>query len=173
MANKGNTPTFTEAMNAPDSADFLKAMELEMTTLINMNTFSVIPRTSKVKVISSVWAFKGKQFPEGSVKKLKARLYAHGFEQVEGCDYFETFSLVVQWLTVRLILVMTIILSLENQQIDYTAAVVQAPIDTDVYIEMPHIFSTPRKVWKLKNSIYGLNRVLATIFFTLMASLKN
>jgi hypothetical protein len=30
---------------------------------------------------------------------------------------------------------MTIIMGLENKQIDYTAAFVQAPIDTDVYIE--------------------------------------
>ena len=36
MANKADTPTFTEVMNGPDSAGFLKAMELEMTTLINM-----------------------------------------------------------------------------------------------------------------------------------------
>ena len=95
MANKADTPTFTEAMNEPDSSGFLKAMELEMTTLINMDTFSVILRTSKLMVISSVWAFKVKRFPDGSVKKLKARLCARGFEQVEGWDYFKTFSSVV------------------------------------------------------------------------------
>ena len=92
-----------------------------------------------------MWVFKVKSFLDGSVKKLKARLYAFGFEQAEGRDYLEFFSLVVQWLTVRLILIMTILLGLENQQIDHTTAFVQAPIDTDVYVEMPCLFSTPGK----------------------------
>ena len=172
MANKMDTPTFTEAMNGPDSAGFLKAMELEMATLIEMETFDVIKRTSKLNVISSVWAFKVKRFPDGSVKKLKARLCARGFEQVEGRDYFETFSPVVQWLTVRLILIMTILLGLENQQIDYTAAFVQAPIDTDVYVEMPRLFSTPGSVWKLKKSIYGLKQSPRNYFLHMKGKLE-
>jgi hypothetical protein len=53
---------------------------------------------------------------------------------------------------------MTIIMGLENKQIDYTAAFVQAPIDTDVYIEMPRMFSAQGKVWKLRKSIYGLKQ---------------
>ena len=86
MANKANTPTFTEVMNGPDSAGFLKAMKLKMASLIEMDTFSVISRTSKLKVISSVWTFKVKPFPDGSVKKLKARVCDRGFEQIEGRD---------------------------------------------------------------------------------------
>ena len=172
MATKTDTPTFTEAMNGPDAAGFLKAMEIKMTTLIQMETFDVIQRTHKLNVISSVWAFKIKRFPDGSVKKLKARLCARGFEQVEGRDYFETFAPVVQWLTVRLILIMTILLGLENQQIDYTAAFVQAPIDTDVYVEMPRLFSTPGKVWKLKKSIYGLKQSPRNYFLYMKAKLE-
>jgi hypothetical protein len=49
-------------------------------------------------------------------------------------------------------------MGLENKQIDYTAAFVQAPINTDVYIEMPRMFSTQEKVWKLQKSIYGLKQ---------------
>ena len=43
----------------------------------------------------------------------------------------------MQWLTVCLIFIMTILIGLENQQIDYTAVFVQVPIDTDVHVEMP------------------------------------
>ena len=99
-------------------------MEIELQTLISMDTFIVIDREPWMKVISSVWAFKVKRFPDGSVRKLKARFCARGYEQVEGQDYFKTFAPVVQWLTVRLILIMTILLGLENKQIDYTAAFV-------------------------------------------------
>ena len=146
MINRTDTPTFTEAMNGSDSDSFLRAMESEMSTLIDIDTFDVVKHLSKQQVLSSVWIFKVKWSPDGSVNKLKAWLCARGFEQIEGQDYFKTFLPIVQWLTVYLILIMTILLGLENQQIDNTAAFVQAPIDTHVYVEMPKLFSIPGKL---------------------------
>ena len=172
LVNQSDTPSFTEAMNGPNAAGFFKAMETEIKTLITMDTFLVVDREPWMKVISSVWAFKVKRFPDGSVRKLKARLCARGYEQVEGQDYFETFAPVVQWLTVRLILIMTILLGLENKQIDYTAAFVQAPIDTDVYIEMPRLFATTGKVWKLRKSIYGLKQSPRNYFLHMKSKLE-
>jgi hypothetical protein len=49
-----------------------------------------------------------------------------------------------------------ILLHIENKQIDYTAAFLQAPIDHDVYVDMPNLFNVKGKVWKLKRAIYGL-----------------
>ena len=146
MANKDDNPTFNEAISGPDAAGFMEAMKLELNTLIKMETFNIIDKAPWMKIISSVWAFKRKRYPDGSIRKLKARLCARGFEQREGVDYFETFAPVVQWLTVRLILIMTILMNLETKQIDYTSAFVQAKIDTDVYMEMPRGFSIPGKV---------------------------
>jgi hypothetical protein len=156
VANKEDNPKLKEAMNGPDAAGFMKAMEIEIETLIKMEAFVVVDRESWMNVVSSVWAFKRKRYPDGSIRKLKARICARGFEQVEGVDYFETFAPVVQWMTVRLILIMTILLNLENKQIDYTAAFMQAPLDHDVYVEMPKLFEVNGKVWKLKRALYGL-----------------
>jgi hypothetical protein len=156
LANKDDNPTLKEAMNSPDSAGFMKAMEIEIDTLIRMEAFIVIDKQPWMNVVSSVWAFKRKRYPDGSIRKLKARICARGFEQIEGVDYFETFAPVVQWMTVRIILIMTILLNLENKQIDYTAAFMQAPIDHDVYVEMPKLFQVNGKVWKLKRALYGL-----------------
>ena len=96
MINRTDFPTFIGVTNGPDLAGCLKAMELEISTLFDMETFDVVKRLSKHKVISYVWGFKVKRFPDGSVNKLKARLCIRGFEQIEGQDYFETFSPVVQ-----------------------------------------------------------------------------
>jgi hypothetical protein len=156
VANKDDNPTLKEAMNGPDAAGFMKAMEIEIETLIKMEAFVVVDREPWMNVVSQVWAFKRKRFPDGSIRKLKARTCARGFEQIEGVDYFETFAPVVQWMTVRLILIMTILLNLENKQIDYTAAFMQAPLDHDVYVEMPKLFEANGKVWKLKRALYGL-----------------
>ena len=88
-------------------------------------------------------------------------------------DYFDTYAPVVNWTTVRLLLILSIIMDLESVQVDYTAAFVHAPIDKDpkfdllsaeeqdrrgVYLEMPRGFRKPGKVLKLKKSLYGLRQ---------------
>ena len=156
VADKEDNPTLKEAMNGPDATGFMKAMEIEIETLIKMNAFIVVDREPWMNVVSSVWAFKRKRYPDGCLRKLKARICARGFEQIEGVDYFETYAPVVQWMTVRLVLIMTILLNLENKQIDYTAAFLQAPLDHDVYVDMPKLFTVEGKVWKLQRAIYGL-----------------
>jgi hypothetical protein len=56
----------------------------------------------------------------------------HGDRQVEGVDYFDTFALVVNWTTVRLMLILCIVLGLSTKQVDYTATFANAPIDKDL-----------------------------------------
>ena len=51
---------------------------------------------------------------------------------------------------------MIILLQLENKQIDYTGAFLQAPLDHDVYVDMPKMFTKAGKVWLLKRALYGL-----------------
>jgi hypothetical protein len=156
MANKEDNPTFKEAMAGPDAGGFITAMEAEIVTLIELDVFEIVNRDNTMKVLSGVWALKRKRYPDGSIRKLKARYCARGFEQVEGVDYFETFAPVVMWLTVRLLLIMSILLKLETTQIDYTAAFVHADIDCLVYVAMPPGFGVPGQVWKLRKSLYGL-----------------
>ena len=173
LANKEDNPTFKEAMISPEAAGFTKAMELEILTLIELNVFDIVPRPKGKKVISGVWALKRKRYPDGSIRKLKARYCARGYEQEHGVDYFETFAPVVMWLTVRLLLIMSILMNLETKQIDYTAAFVHAPIDCLVYVEMPPRFGIPGKVWRLKKSLYGLKNSPRNFFLHTKGKLES
>jgi hypothetical protein len=92
------------------------------------------------------------------MRKLKARFCARGFEQIKGVDFTETFAPVVNWTTVRFLLMMSILLGLETKQVDYAAALVQVDIDTVVYVEMPRGFTRPGKALKWKKSLYGLKQ---------------
>jgi hypothetical protein len=157
-ANAEDTPTWNEAMNGPHSAGFWKAMEAELETLTRKDCWEVVERPKNRPVVSSTWAFKIKRYPDGSMRKLKARFCARGYEQTEGVDFFETFAPVVEWTTVRFLLIMSIVLGLHSAQVDYVAAFVQADIDTEVYVEMPRGFSQSGKVLKLKKSLYGLKQ---------------
>ena len=49
-----------------------------------------------------------KTYEEGHVIRPKACLVARGFGQLEGIDYSETFSHVIRFITVRLVLLLVI-----------------------------------------------------------------
>ena len=50
-----------------------------------------------------------KRFPDGVLKKFKAR-FCVGGQHIEGLDVFETFDPVVAWITVRLLIILSVIL---------------------------------------------------------------
>ena len=66
-------------MESPFVTNFWKAMEVELGTLENkMKAWTYVDRTPDMKVLPSTWAFKVKRYPDGSVKKFKARFCARG-----------------------------------------------------------------------------------------------
>jgi len=52
------------------------------------------------KTIMSIWSFKRKRYPDGTLNKHKARLCAHGGMQTWGQNYWETYAPVVNWASV-------------------------------------------------------------------------
>ncbi len=54
-----------------------------------------------------------KGFCNGTVKKFKACFCAQGDQQLEGIDFFESNAPVVQWTTVRLMLILENLLGLK------------------------------------------------------------
>ncbi len=96
------------------------------------------------------------------MKKFKARFCAHGDRQKEGIDYFETWAPVVQWSTVRIVIILAIKLNLISIQCDITAAFVhgQVPPTEAIYVHQPHGFHCGKgdKVLRLKRTLYGLKQ---------------
>ncbi|GFH61161.1 hypothetical protein CTEN210_17637 [Chaetoceros tenuissimus] len=158
-ANAADTPTYREAMNSEDREQFVEAMKKEMDQLTDMDAFVAVPRQKAIdmgrRIIECTWAFKRKRFPDGSLKKHKARLCVRGDLQTEGVDYFDTYSPVVQWSTIRLLLIMSCILNLETKQVDFTLAFVHAKAEPGSFIEMPKGFELEGYVLELKRNLYG------------------
>jgi hypothetical protein len=167
-ANAEDTPRYHEAMSGPDAPGFTTAMEMELDQLESMEAWDVVPRQKAIdenkKIFDSVWAFRRKRYPDGSVKKLKARLCVRGDQQEEGVDFFETYSPVVGWSTIRLLLVLSILLELETKQVDYTLAFLHAKIDPGTYVEMPRGFEKDGYVFELKRNLYGLRQAPLNFF---------
>jgi hypothetical protein len=116
-------------------------------------------------VIPSTWAFKCKRYPDGRIKKFKARFCAKGDKQLEGIDFFETYAPVVQWTTIWLMFILEILLGLKlkSKQGDVLCAFLHGELEPDenVYVEMLLGFSQyardgTQKILKLKKTLYGL-----------------
>ncbi len=107
-----------------------------------IDAWSVIDRLDH-HVIASTRAFKCKGYPDGLIKKFKARFCARGDQQIEGIDFFETYAPVVQWTTIRLMLILEILLGLKSKQGDITCAFLHADLEPgkNVYVDMPLGFS--------------------------------
>ena len=98
-------------MEQRDSSHFIQAMSVENDEHTKHKHWILRKRAdcNFPKAILAVWSFKRKRFPDGSLNKHKARLCAHGGMQQWGVHYWETFAPVVNWLSVRLVLVLALL----------------------------------------------------------------
>ena len=78
LANKEDNTTYKEAIVSPKVAGFVKAMEVEILTLVELDVFEIVPRP-KGKVVSGVWAPKRKRYHDGSVRKTQGKILCSRF----------------------------------------------------------------------------------------------
>ena len=157
-----DAPSYKQAMNSPDADKWYEAMETEFKTLEDdQKAWSLVKREPWMKVVPSTWAFRLKRYPDGLVKKFKARFCVRGDMQVEGIDYFETWAPVVQWTTVRTMMILATKLGLQTAQADITAAFVHAPLPPgeQVFVHQPAGFHRGKDlVLQLHYSLYGMRQ---------------
>ena len=80
------------------------AMKDEIDALQANNTWVMTKLPPGRVPIGCKWVYKIKFKADGYVERYKARLVAKGFTQAESIDYYETFSPVVKFVTVRILL---------------------------------------------------------------------
>ena len=102
---------------------------IEVDHEVDMHCQEAVKKQPWMNMLPSTWAFKVKRYPDGLVRGLKSRFCCRGDRQIEGVDFFDTYAPVVNWNTVRLLLILTAQLGLATKQVDYTAAFVHADID--------------------------------------------
>ena len=71
------------------------------------------------------------------INKHKARLCAHGGMQQWGVNYWETYAPVVNWISVCLLLILSEIVGLKSQAIDFVLVFPQADLEVPLYMELP------------------------------------
>jgi hypothetical protein len=114
-----------------------------------------------VRPLQCKWIFKIKVGLDSKPSVYKARLVAKGFTQVHGIHYEETFAPVAMLRSIRIVLAIAAFHDYEVWQMDVKTAFLNGFLEEEVYMIQPEGYvdtKHPKKVCKLKRSIYGLKQ---------------
>lgn len=151
--------SFNDAINGKHGDEWCDAMNDEMSALDENNVYEVVPLASiKRKPVGSRWVFTIKYRQDETVDKFKARVVAKGYSQIYGDDYDETYSSVVQIMSVRLLLSYAAMQRLHMRAFDIRCAFLYAPLPSEIYLIPPEGYGKPNTVWRLKKALYGLKQ---------------
>ena len=154
--------TYEEAMRSKDSKMWREAMNEEMKSLDENNTYTLTKLPEGKSLVGTRWVYTVKEKENGGVR-YKARYVAKGYSQVPEIDYFETFSPTAKITSIRLLMQLALDFSLDLHQMDVKTAYLSAPIDCELYVEQPEGFikyseTGERLVCKLNKSLYDLKQ---------------
>jgi hypothetical protein len=158
-----------QAISSDDKDRWIDAINSENSSLLKNQTFKIQKRSNDIRVLGLKWVFKVKEALDGSIDRYKARCTVLGNLQREGFDYSETFSPVVRYSTVRMLLSQAAKKKHVVHQMDVDTSFLygEMPADTPVYIEIPHDYPLPPQFknvprsqlcGKLNKSLYGLKQ---------------
>jgi hypothetical protein len=137
-----------------------QAMQLKLNALDQTSAWTIVDLPSQVKPIGCIWVYRIKYNVDGSIERYKARLVAKEYNQIEGLDYFDTFSPVAKVTTVRLVIASASINHWFLHQLDVNNAFLHGDLQEYVYMKLPPGLSTskPNQVCKLSKFLYGLKQ---------------
>ncbi|GJZ30148.1 zinc finger, CCHC-type containing protein [Tanacetum coccineum] len=161
LGDLGEPANYKAALLDPESDKWLNAMNVEMQSMKDNEVWDLVDLPPNGKTIGSKWLFKKKTDMDGAVHTYKARLVAKGYTQTPGIDYEETFSPVADIRAIRILIAIAAYYDYEIWQMDVKTAFLNGYLSEEVYMEQPKGFVNPKypkRVCKLKRSIYGLKQ---------------
>ena len=153
-----------QAMKQDDKQEFIKAMQKEVEDQTRNGNFSIVERKLIPKgktILNAVWQMRRKRdIKTREIKKYKARLNIDGSKMKRGIDYDDTYAPVATWRTIRLILSLAAANNWHTRQLDYVLAFPQAPVERELYMEVPKGFKVTEGkpddyLLKIHRNIYG------------------
>ncbi|GKE13279.1 ribonuclease H-like domain-containing protein, partial [Tanacetum coccineum] len=89
-------------------SNWVDAMDAEIEALNENHTWEITDLPPNRKAIGNKWIYKIKYKSSGDINRYKARIVVKCFNQKEGIDFDETFSLVVKMSTVRCVVALSV-----------------------------------------------------------------
>ncbi len=137
----GDIMYYHQVFQQPDAKQFAKAVVKEVNGRVNNKHWELVKQEEvpeDAQVMPSVWSKRRERnLNTNKITKHKARLNLHGGKQVFGMNYFETYAPVATWFAIRLVIGTGIIFNWAFHQVDFVMAYPQAPVEMDIYMELP------------------------------------
>jgi hypothetical protein len=159
-----NDPTtYLQAIRSPQSHEWTQAMRDEYDSLVANDTWILVPRPAGANIIGGKWVYKTKLDAQGKPIRYKARYVAKGFKQVQGVDYYDTYSPVTRMTSIRTLLAIAALEDWDLESMDVDTAFLNAKVEEEVFVRQPEGFEQMDTkgrplVCKLQKSIYGLRQ---------------
>lgn len=150
--------TYNQAITCPDKEKWIIAMEEELQSIEDNQTWSAVSLPKDRKAIGCKWVYKIKNGDGGEAVRYKARLVAMGFTQKFGEDYDEVFAPVTRSSTFRILLSIASAKNFIVQQYDVKTAFLNGTLNEEIYLKPPANYKTANVVLKLHKSLYGLKQ---------------
>ena len=129
--------TIQLALFGPKAKEWFEAMKEEMNSMESNRVWDLVDLFPGRKTIGNKWVLNIKHKVDGIIDRYKARLVAKGYIKQEGIEYEETFSLVVRFTSIRLILAIVSRMDLELYQMDVKTAFLNGELDEEIYMDQP------------------------------------
>ena len=133
-----------QAMKEKNKDNFIEAMHKEVNDQKNNGNFVIVKKDqvpSHKTVLKLVWQIRHKRdIKTRAIKKYNAQLNMDGSRMRRGINYEETYAPVAKWSTIRLILTLAAVHKWHTRQLDYVLAFPQAPVERELYMEIPKGF---------------------------------
>lgn len=170
--------SYNEAKSSASWSQWRDALDDKIKSLRLNETWRLQPRssvTAKGKhVLRGKWVYKVKRAADGSVQKYKTRWVVHGFEQVEGSDYAETFAAVVKPMSYKALFAIAAAMDYEIEQTDVKTAFLYGPVDEEAYVEQLTGYEEDSgSVCLLEKALYGLKQSPRIWYDTLTRVLRS
>ena len=166
---------YEDAITCNDSTKWEQAINNEIESIIQNNTFQMVDLPPNKKPIGYKWVFKVKYKSDATIERYKARITANGGNQRANIDYFEIYSPVASLNTIRVILTLCYLKGYKIHQLDVDTAFLNGDIEEEIYMKIPdgylkyinrhnknynesHKSSYKNKVLKFQKCLYGLKQ---------------
>jgi hypothetical protein len=129
--------SMSEAEENQHSKEWMAAADSEYNSLMENKTWRLVQLPPGRTAIGCRWVFRAKHNSDGRVNRFKARLVAKGYAQKYGIDYDETFSTVVRFSSIRILLAFAVQNNMVIHQMDVVNAFLNGRLDEDIYMLQP------------------------------------
>ena len=158
--------TLEEAQSRADWPMWQHALEVEYNSLRKHKVFGPTVNDLDKHPIGHRLIFTRKFDASGTVTRYKVRLVAQGFSQRPGIDFDQTYSPVMDTISFRFLLALTVQLSLHIYLLDVVTACLHGVLDTKLFIVPPpgYMRSIPAAIpskhtsLQIMKALYGLKQ---------------